>query len=91
MTSTEIEKKLPIFKAKTVETDAYEAGKIVEGDFVYTPAWVNSKGLAFAASYEIWMRQVDVDPFSYFIDPSTLEISLDNGETFTKLLKEKYG
>jgi hypothetical protein len=91
MTNSEIEKKLPIFRAVTIETCDHKEGLEVEGDFVYTPAWTNAKGLSLAASYEIWMRLADEDPFNYFIDPNTLEISLDGGETFTKILKEKYG
>jgi hypothetical protein len=90
MTNTEIEKKLPIFKAKTVESDNYEEGIEVEGDFVYTPAWVNTHGLAFAASYEIWLREEDRHNDMYSIDPQTLEISMDGGKTFTRILKENY-
>jgi hypothetical protein len=58
---------------------------------VYTPAWVNSHGLSFAASYEIWPRGVDRYEDMYYIDPQSLEISLDGGKTFTKVLKDRYG
>jgi len=91
MTSTEIETKLPIYRAKTIETGTQKIGELVEGDFVYTPAWTSKKGLSFAASYEIWMRPIDADPFNYFIDPQTLEFSTDGGKTFTRVLKEIYG
>jgi hypothetical protein len=87
----DIEKKLPIFRAITVETDECEPGLEVKGDFMYTPAWTNSNGLSLAASYEIWMRITTEGLFSYPIDPKTLEISLDGGETFTRILKDNNG
>ena len=76
-----IELNLPIFKALSVESDMYKAGIEVKGDFIYTPAWTNKNGLEFAESFEIWERNLDSD-YPYQIDIDTLELSLDNGETW---------
>ena len=70
---------LPLFKAKTVETDSYNAGITVIGDFVYTPPYTNSHGLKIGAGYEIWEREEKIDNRlfdSYFaIDPDFRVIS----------------
>ncbi len=77
---------LPLFRAKTVETDSYDAGLIVTGDFVYTPSYTNQYWLKFAAGYEIWKREIRDGFESYFaINPETLELFLDNGKTFKRL------
>jgi len=77
---------LPIFRAKTVETDNYEAGELVEGDFVYSPAHETEKGLKFCAGYEIWSRRDSDDPIGYrAIDPTTLEISTDSKKTWWRI------
>jgi hypothetical protein len=87
--NNEIEKQLPIFRALTVGGDDYPAGLEVKGDFIYTPPWTNKNGLAFSAAYEIWLRPPTTESFNFFIDPKTLEISLDGGNTFTKVLKDQ--
>ena len=80
---------LPIFRALTVESDLYPTGQQVEGDFVHTPAYINPHGLKFAAGFEIWGRDTDLqDIYTFPIDPRTLEISLDGGKNYTKLNKQ---
>jgi hypothetical protein len=81
--------RIPIFRALTVETDLYPAGQLIEGDFIHTPAYTNEHGLKFAAGYEIWMRDPEAQDLSFFaIDPQTLEISFDNGQTYTEIGKK---
>jgi hypothetical protein len=85
------EENLPLFKAKTIETDSIKEGQLVEGDFIFTRPWENGHGLKIAAGYEIWTRE-DTNDFNYQVDPTTLEISFDAGKTFIKYnrIKERY-